>query len=173
MSDSCCGQGERRRRCRIPVEPIALPDRWCQPAGVPSLIVLALTASALNGCRTPYDEGPTLCPARLPALRWVAVDSVGQGTRWNTADEPPCERFRPTAADIRRFLGRAERTSSSSVHYTLAESPCHATGRLRFAGGQVGHYRITRLSLMHLTIGREPEIILYCEKCRFGGLEEG
>lgn len=132
-------------------------------------LMLALAAAA-QGCRTLDEDGARLCPAHLAAVRRVRVERVGV-QRWHDPDEPPCRGFRPAAADVRRYLARAERTDAGSLHHALPESGCIATGRVGFAGGRSGTFRVDRYGNMRLTIGRRVHL-LHCAGCDFGGFQQ-
>ena len=136
-------------------------------------LLLALSSVADPGCREVDEDGLLLCPARLPGRAWVSVDRTGIEAWRETVTRPDCSRFRPTVAAVKRYLARAERTTRSSVHAALPESPCYATGRIGFADGRVASYRVDQYRIMWMRLPREAEeVILYCEVCRFGGFEE-
>ena len=130
---------------------------------------LALLFPAADGCREVDEFGLRLCPARLPARRWVTVDGSGRKAWKETVQPTDCTNFRPRVADVRRYLARARRTDRGSVHAALPESPCYATGRIAFTDGRVATYRVDQFSIMWIAMPRAPEVILYCADCRFGG----
>lgn len=96
----------------------------------PAVMLLATT-----GCTPSGEFEPRLCPTRLPRVAAVQVEHDGIA-RWPKTDsEPRCAGFRPTPADIRRFLAHAGSADPHDVQMTLPESPCVARGRVRFVGG--------------------------------------
>ena len=131
-------------------------------------IALVMVGTALApGCRSLPDDGPTICPRLLPAVRTVVVEQTGEQAWLEPMSPPDCGGFAPTAKQMKRFFSRSHRTDASSVHYTLPESPCRASGQVTFADGQTGRWRVDQYRIARLTLSSGTDVILYCASCRF------
>lgn len=128
------------------------------------IALAALFAAA--GCTPGREFEPALCPARLPAIVAVRVERRGVARWRKTGGEPPCAGFRPTAADVRRFLARAGRADPHDVHMTLPESACVASGSVRFTGGGSGRWQVDCFANGWLDRPGRARITLYCRACR-------
>lgn len=131
---------------------------------VTGLVALAL-AAAHSGCTRGSESEPPLCPARLPAIRSLTVDRTGVRA-YPEPDTPSCAGFRPSAAQVRRFLAAAGTTDAQSADATLDRSPCQASGRVTFADGRSGRWTIEQLRVGTLTLPGRPPLLLYCRGCR-------
>lgn len=131
------------------------------------MLFLALAAQPLaGGCTQAAEDEPVLCPLRLPAPRAIVVEKTAQQA-WQEKVQPvSCRSFVVTAATVGQYLRRARRTDAQSVHFTLAESPCYASGRVRFADGRVAQWRIDQFAIGKLRFGDGKSVVLYCPACR-------
>lgn len=136
------------------------------------VILAVLLAQALPvGCSQAAEDEPVLCLSRLPAIRSIVVERTGQEAWREKAQRPDCRQFAPTPAQMRIYFSRARKTDVQSVHFALAESPCFASGRVTFRGGQVGRWRVDQFRIAHLFIGQRREMLLYCADCQYRPFE--
>lgn len=127
---------------------------------------LAVMLWAMTGCTPGGEFEPRLCPTRLPTVTAVQIERDGIA-RWQETDgEPRCAGFRPTPADIRRFLAHAGSADPHDVHMTLPESPCVTRGRVRFVGGGSGRWQVDRAGNGLIDRPGRARITLYCRRCR-------
>ena len=131
-------------------------------------LAAALSAAA-PGCTQATEDMPALCPAALPAIRKVVVERNGQ-TAWKETNPPTsCRHFTLTPHQVCAYFAQARLTDHRSVHYTLPESPCYASGKITFADGRTGQWTIEQFAIATLTFNggdtsHEP-ITLYCPTC--------
>ena len=129
-------------------------------------LLLNLALPAAGTCSQAGEDEPVLCPLRLPAPRTIVVEKNAQQA-WREKVQPvSCRSFVVTLAAVGQYLRRARRTDAQSVHYTLPESPCYASGWVRFADGRVAQWRIDQFAIGKLTFKDGKVVILYCPACR-------
>lgn len=131
------------------------------------LLLWALAAqSSAGSCTQAAEDEPVLCPLRLPVPRRIVIEKNAQQA-WQEKVQPvSCRSFVVTSSTVGRYLRRARRTDAQSVHFTLAESPCYASGRVRFADGSVARWRIDQFAVGTLTFAGGKSVALYCPACR-------
>ena len=132
------------------------------------LAFLATTAP-IERCVELPEEGPTVCPLRLPPIQSIVIEQNGQQA-WEETNPPvTCSKFVLTERQVRRYFQRAWKTDRGSVHYTLPESPCYVAGRVTFATGKTVEWRIDQYAVGKLVFGDgdEDTMFLYCGKCTF------
>jgi len=129
-----------------------------------SLILAALVAQI--GCTPGTENEPPLCPTRLPAIRSITIEETGVRLYPDPDGPASCAGFRPTRAQVRRYLMRALTTDAMSAHATLDRSPCQANGRVRLADGRVARWTIELYRVGRLDFPGQPSMLLYCPQCR-------
>lgn len=127
--------------------------------------MIAVLLSATTACAPGTEFRPRLCPPNLPPVAELVVDRHGL-VRWEDRQSPSCATFRPTEADVRRFFRLAGEADAGEVHMTLPESPCAASGRIRFADGSTGIWQVERYGLGWLDWPGHARVVLYCRRCR-------
>lgn len=131
------------------------------------LCLFTTTGQASGGCTPGTEFEPPLCPIELPAIRRVIIT---QNAAKSPAEQDPsvrCAGFRLAPSTVRKYLVRARATTARDAHFTLAWSPCYATGKVIFDDGRVGRWNIDQFRLGTLAVeGAEPEV-LYCPDCEF------
>ena len=129
-------------------------------------IALAMLHLSLGQCSQAEEGEPLLCPTKLPVVRSITVEKSARQA-WEEKTQPvSCRSFVLTAPVMRAYLRRAKRTDAQSVHYLLAESPCYATGQVRFADGRTARWRVDQFSVGELAFSGREKIRLYCPACR-------
>ena len=107
-------------------------------------------------------------PARLPASV-SAVSITANGARGDdvSGDETAatCARFRLRVRDVRAFFRLARPVDERAYYHDLKMSRCRAEGRVTFADGRRGRWRIDRERRgLVLLPGRAP-VLLHCPRC--------
>ncbi|MBZ8141129.1 hypothetical protein CLD22_14600 [Rubrivivax gelatinosus] len=130
------------------------------------LLVALPGAPAWAACVEATEDMPRTCSSRLPGVAAVAVTedrlpSAPDAERW--AD---CQRFRVTAATVRRFVARARQVDDPRGEAALDRGPCHALGSLRFADGRRATWRLDQAGTMTLAFeDGDPSVNLVCARC--------
>lgn len=108
------------------------------------------------------------CETPRPVLKIKRIETTGVGhlaPGFYRPDQRPCEQFRLTQKQIRRYFARAGGISANALHYATSESACVVTGTAHLADGQVWQWAIGELREGSFKKpGTEPEY-LYCSKC--------
>ncbi|WP_458095905.1 hypothetical protein [Roseomonas sp. WA12] len=127
---------------------------------------LGMTVLAAAGSCTAGDEfEPPLCPTGLPPVTSVRIEKQGVAI-WTDPDGASCRGFRLSERQVRRFFRNARQAEAAAVHYTLPESPCSVLGRVMFADGSAGSWRLDRFGLGWLDRAGSGRMVLYCRGCR-------
>ncbi len=130
------------------------------------MVGLLLAALAAHGaCTVGTEQVPPLCASRLPAIRTLVVSRVGHRAYAEDGDRISCGSFRPSAAQVRRFLMTAKRVDPVAADATLDRSPCQASGTITFTDGSRGRWTIEQLRVGTLIRGRS-RLLLFCADCR-------
>jgi hypothetical protein len=124
-------------------------------------LALAAMAQVAAGCSQAMDDAPLLCPTGLAAVRSLVVEKVAQRAWLEKVQPPNCEAFAPDAAVMRRYLAQARRTDAGAVHHVLAESPCQASGRVRFADGRRAQWSVDQLGVGKLRFADGSTLLLF------------
>lgn len=131
-----------------------------------SALILALAMAADTHCTHGGEDEPPLCPTHLPAISAVTIEQTGARAYAESGGPASCAVFRPTRAQVRRYLTEARSTDAQSADATLDRSPCYSSGQVRFADGRAGRWKIEQLRVGSLVLtGRQP-MLLYCRTCR-------
>jgi hypothetical protein len=129
------------------------------------ILSLLLGIAALHGCTKGSEFEPSLCPSQLPAIADVTIRQFGVRDYPEQRGEPPCTDFRPTKAQVIRYLSKARTTSFQSADATLDRLPCRASGTVRFVDGTSGQWWIERLGVATLAQPGHEDVLLYCREC--------
>jgi hypothetical protein len=131
------------------------------------MIGAALVAMIAAGtaCTAGGEFEPPLCPTGLARVAAVRTQDQGQTLWKEAAPAPPCDRFRLSEAQVKRFFRLARKADPRAVHFTLPESPCVVRGTARFADGSHGVWQIDQFALGWLDRPRHPRMTLYCKAC--------
>ena len=127
--------------------------------------MIAVLLAAATACTPGAEFRPRTCPTHLPPIAELVVERQGLA-RWQDPESSSCATFRPSAANVRRFFRLAGEADPHEVHMTLPESPCAATGRVRFADGSTGTWQVERYGLGWLDRPGKARVVLYCRRCR-------
>ena len=127
----------------------------------------AAAASASDRYEAEWAE--RIRPWRRRPVVSVIVEQTGLGERErDAASEPePCTTFRPSAGQVRAYVARAKRVSQRGFLHESDWSACHATGRLRFQGGQDAQWMVQRLGAGYLRIDG-ARYYFDCSECALG-----
>ncbi|MDO7840890.1 hypothetical protein [Sphingomonas immobilis] len=125
-----------------------------------SAFLLLALAGAHPSCTEGTEEVPPLCPANIPAIRAVIVERSGKGDHIEDDERLDCSSFRLSAPEVRRYFRDARRVNPQAADATLDRSPCYVAGRVTFANGQTGKWRIEQYKVGRLTIGKRS-LLLY------------
>ncbi len=128
--------------------------------------ILGAALASATSCTKGSEFEPPLCPTHLPPIAALTIERVGARAYPETDGQPPCARFRPSRAQIVKFLTSARTTDPQSADATLDRSPCYASGTARFANGSVGRWRVEQLRAGTLDLPRRETMLLYCKECR-------
>lgn len=131
------------------------------------LLAFLAAIAPVEHCVELPDEGPTVCPLRLPRITSIVIDKNGQQAWLEPNFPPPCNKFVLTERQVRRYFQRAWKTDQGSVHYTLPESPCYASGRITFSTGKTAEWSIDGYAVGRVFFGKDDTMFLYCDQCRF------
>lgn len=131
-----------------------------------SALLLAAALGGASGCTPGSEYEPPLCPTRLPAIRSLTIERTGQRAYAEPDGPRSCRAFRPSQAQVRRFLTRAGTTDAASADATLDRSPCQASGRVRFADGRTARWSVEMFRVGTLRFAGRPPMLLYCRGCR-------
>ena len=130
------------------------------------VLILAAALAAHDGCTRGTEEVPPLCPTHLSAIRSITIEQTGV-REYQEPDGPvSCAGFRPTRAQVRRFLTQARTTDAQSADATLDRSPCQTQGRVRYTDGRVANWTIEQLRVGTLNFAGRPPMLIYCSGCR-------
>ena len=96
----------------------------------------------------------------------VTIEETGAGTPdKRDVGQPPCRQFKPSRAQIIRYLSKARQTSGQSADATLDWSPCYASGTVRYKDGKTGRWIIQQLGVAYLYIPGREDMLIYCREC--------
>lgn len=129
-----------------------------------ALLPVLLLVGCARVCTPGSEFEPPLCPAHMPSIATLSILQIGQGV----SDDVSCKEFKPTEAEVRRFLTQAQETTANGVHYTLPELPCSASGKMVFTDGRKADWSVRPLNLGSIVFEDGTEKILYCPDCNFG-----
>lgn len=128
--------------------------------------ILALAMLAASVCTAGDEYHPRLCPNNLPKITEIEIENQGVALWANTGNEPPCNAFHVSEADMRRFFRRAGQADPHEIHMTLPESACAARGRAKFADGTEGHWQVDRFATGWLDRPGHARMSMYCRACQ-------
>ena len=132
------------------------------------MVGVALMAMALSAgqCTKGTEFEPPLCPTHFPAIVGLSIERTA-GMRYHEEGGPrTCRDFRPSAAQVRRFLSTAGTTDAESADATLDRSPCYASGRVTFSNGRSARWTIEQYGVGTLDWPSGKQVLLYCDRCR-------
>jgi hypothetical protein len=118
-----------------------------------------------QSCTAGSEFEPPVCAAQLPGIRSVVITANGI-TAWTDSEEANCATFKLSDRQVRTYLTHAGKVDAQAAHHTLSESPCQATGTVRFTDGSSGTWWIDRYRRGGLTRPGQPDMMLYCPRCR-------
>ncbi|TSP10393.1 MULTISPECIES: hypothetical protein [Cupriavidus] len=91
-------------------------------------------------------------------VKAVAIEAVGLSRLEEMAE--PCRKFRPSAAQIKRFFSRAYPVDA--IYYSKKIwSPCWAEGTVEFSDGNRGKWRLNSGGVAYLQWSHSGDVILY------------
>jgi hypothetical protein len=131
-------------------------ERHLQPA----LAIVAL----LFACSATLTSSADSVHARQANA--VAIERTGLSEHDDEYSVALCKRFRPTTAQVRKFLEHA-RDVETHVHTHDRYSPCYATGTVEFAGGLKGRWQIHSGQTGVLRTDDKRAATLLCLTCRW------
>ena len=135
---------------------------------IAALFCSAVTIScAADRCTKGTEFEPPLCPLVLPEIVEITILENAMKSAAETDPAISCADFLLTGPAIRRFLALAKLTNANDAHHTLDWSPCYATGELRLSDGRAAKWRFDQYRSGTIAIGKDPEMVVYCPKCRF------
>jgi hypothetical protein len=154
------------RRSAQLVKPIASDPFEGEHGGMLIGLFLAMAAAYGPGCTRGSEFEPSLCPTHLPPIVSITIKETGAGTPdKRDVGQPPCRQFRPSRAQIIRYLSKARQTSGQSADATLDWSPCYASGTVRYKDGKTGRWIIQQLGVAYLYIPGREDMLIYCREC--------
>ena len=125
------------------------------------MIILSLLLTTA-GCSAGTEQTPPLCPTGLPAIRSVTIEQSGYAATPVREPGLDCATFRPSAAQIRAYLGKAKRVPDyQSADATIDMVPCKARGTVRFADGRRGRWEVEQARFGNITVAGRPKMLLY------------
>ena len=117
-----------------------------------------------------YKVRPLRTSLKRSSVVSLTIDEVGQGSPpARPGGEPPCASFKPTVAQVRQYLARAQRISKADYLHETTYSNCSANGRFRTKGGTEGQWMVARGGAGILWIAGARHY-LNCEECALVGL---
>ncbi|HEY0202583.1 MAG TPA: hypothetical protein VGC15_00345 [Acetobacteraceae bacterium] len=127
---------------------------------------LGMTMLAATGpCTEGSEFEPPLCPTGLPPVASLRIELQGAAV-WTDPGGASCRQFQLSGQQVRRFFQDARRVDAAAVHHTLPESPCSVLGRVVFADGSAGSWRLDQFELCWLDRVGSNQMVLYCRSCR-------
>lgn len=118
-------------------------------------------------CQPRTEFVPSLCTISLPAITRVVVERDAQASSGDGAALSDCTRFRLSPRQVRRFLASARRIDDPNPEHAVDRGPCHAEGRVGFADGREGRWRIEQVGSATLAIGDAAPLALMCDRCNW------
>jgi hypothetical protein len=116
-------------------------------------------------CQPRTEFVPPLCPVSLPAITRVVVERDAQASSADAAAFSDCTRFKLSPRQVRRFIASARRVDDPNPEHAIDRGPCHAEGRVAFADGREGRWRIEKIGSATLSIGDAAPLALMCVRC--------
>lgn len=185
--------GSEHGKVAMTVRPAAGCGRWrtTQPALASTAFVVAVLSpvSVAAGVATPSHSDtsnarhvgaaraercwprtefvPALCTLSLPAITRVIVERDAQASSTDAALLSDCARFRLSPGQVRRFFNSAYRIDDPNPEHAGDLGPCHAAGRVTFADGRQGHWRIEQIGSGMLWVGDAVPLAVMCVRCNW------
>ena len=118
-------------------------------------------------CQPRTEFVPPLCTVSLPAITRVVVERDAQASSANAAVLSDCTRFKLSPRQVRRFFALARRIGDPNPEHVVDRGPCHGEGRVAFADGREGRWRIEQIGSATLSIGDAAPLALMCVRCNW------
>ena len=118
-------------------------------------------------CQPPTEFAPRLCTVPLPAITRVVVERDAQASSADSAVFSDCSRFKLSPRQVRRFFASARRIDDPNPEHAMDRGPCYAEGRVAFADGREGLWRIEQIGSATLSIGDAARLALMCVRCNW------
>lgn len=175
--EATVGSGERAVVTRLRCAAIAAAVFALAAATAPARAGSAATGAEQAASTTDRYEGDwahRVRPWQRRPVVEVMIDDTGLGEaqRKPTGEPEPCTTFKPSAAQVRAFIGRAKRVSQRDFLHETDWSVCHAVGHVRFQGGVRGEWMVQRLGAGYVSIAG-ARYYLNCPECALGGAVGG
>jgi len=137
-----------------------------------TILICILAMPVAFAADDPYEGGDLAYkpkPYRMTPVRRVEIQVSGAWTANVSSDETreECSRFRPDAADVRRFFRLARRASFNAYSHDLSMSRCYSTGTLVLASGDRGEWFIDRDGRGAIRLSDARLLYFDCSRCRF------
>lgn len=114
------------------------------------------------------EDFETELPYKITLIKSVAIEKIEAWPDEGYTEETPedCAKFKLTKQDVRDFFRRASQIDYETFYYYHLPSRCYAMGKIAFANGARGTWRIDfeRRGVLNLSDGRK--LYYFCSKCR-------
>jgi hypothetical protein len=141
----------------------------CIPIGLYFIFLSAIDVSAAASAAS--DEKEDYGPIKLyevSAIKSVVLENMGMWTDEEYSDETPevCAKFKLKNGDVSDFFRLARQIDYEMFRVHYLASRCYATGKIVFANGDQGSWKIDfeRRGVLKLSDGRK--LFFFCSKCK-------
>ncbi|CAN7537031.1 hypothetical protein LJR039_003707 [Pseudorhodoferax sp. LjRoot39] len=124
-------------------------------------------AAKAEHCQPRTEFVPALCTVSLPAIKRVVIERNARASPSDGAEPSDCSRFRLSPRQVRRFFALVRRIDDPNPEHAMDRGPCHAEGRVTFADGRTGHWRIEQTGSATLSVGNDAPLALMCVRCNW------
>ena len=142
--------------------------------GIFFFFILAVAAAAQTGnpvASEGNDKALDFKPYTITAIQSIAIEENGafakDGYTYDEAHEM-CKIFQMKEKDVRSFFRRAKQISFEEYDDPsfLYESRCYAAGKVIFANGDRGTWRIDFERRASITLADKRKFYFFCSNCR-------